>query len=292
MSTLARLVGPFPYGQLAHVQSLTKFGGMENATAIFYSDNGFRNRTLDVGLIAHETAHQWFGDAVTPRRWPDVWLSEGFASYLAPLYTKLTLGDSAFVASMRRIRDEIIASPVVEQRPVVDSVGAETPIALLNENSYQKGAFVLHMLRAEVGDSAFFRALRDYQRQFRHATATTDDFRLVMEKRHGASLAPFFAQWLHRPGWAELNVRWRWDEQGKQLLLAVTQGTRCPPFALPLTLVVRDANGREALVRVDLAASPTQQLRVPVSGVGAPSTLVVDPDALLLGRVAIERDDR
>lgn len=292
VSTLARLVGPFPYGQLSHVQSLTKFGGMENATAIFYSDNAFRNRTLSVGLVAHETAHQWFGDAVTPRRWPDVWLSEGFASYLDPLYTKLTLGDSAFRASMRRIRDEIIAAPVVEQRPVVDSVGAETPLALLNENSYQKGAFVLHMLRAEVGDSAFFRGLRDYQRRYRHATATTDDFRAVMEKRHGVSLAPFFAQWLHRPGWAELNMRWRYDEQGKQLLLAVTQGTRFPPFAVPLTLVVRDAGGREAIVRVDLAASGMQQVRVSVPGIGTPASVVVDPDVLLLARVAVARDDR
>ncbi len=292
VSTLARLVGPFPYQQLAHVQSLTKFGGMENATAIFYSDNAFRNRTLAVGLIAHETAHQWFGDAVTPRRWPDVWLSEGFASYLAPLYTKLTVGDSAFLASMRRIREEIIAAPVVEQRPVVDSVGAETPLALLNENSYQKGAFVLHMLRAEVGDSAFFRGLRDYQRQFRHATATTDDFRFVMEKRHGASLATFFDQWLHRPGWAELNVRWRWDDAGKQLLLAVTQGTRFPPFAMPLTLVVRDASGRESIVRVELTATASQQIRVAVQGIGTPSTIEVDPDVRLLGRAAVDRDDR
>ncbi len=291
-STLARMVGPFPYSHLAHVQSLTRFGGMENATAIFYSDKLFKTRTLPTGLIAHETAHQWFGDAVTPRSWPDVWLSEGFASYLEPLYLRASQGDSAFRDAMRTIRDEIIAAPVVEQRPVVDSVGAETPMALLNENSYQKGAFALHMLRAEIGDSAFFRALRDYQVRYRHATANTDDFRRIVEARHGASVAPFFAQWLHRPGWAELGIRWRWDASSSTLLLAVTQGTRFPPFAVPLTLVLRDASGRESIARVDVAAVASQQLRVTVQGTGVPAELVVDPDVLLLGRVVLERDGK
>lgn len=286
--TLSRMVGPFPYSRLSHVQSATRFGGMENATAIFYSDNAFRNRTLGVPLVAHETAHQWFGDAVTPRRWPDVWLSEGFASYLTPLYISATQGDSAFLASMRRIRDEIIAAPVVEQRPVVDSVGAETPMALLNENSYQKGAFVLHMLRDEVGDSAFFRALRDYQAKFRHATATTDDLRRAMERRHGASLESFFAQWLHRPGWAEVGVRWRWDATAGALRITVSQGRRFPPFALPLVLVVRDASGREAIVRTNIAAELQQEIVVPVRGIGAAVALDIDPDVLLLGRVRVE----
>ena len=288
--TFAKLAGPYAYTRLAHVQSATRFGGMENATAIFYSDNAFRNRSLGVPLVAHETAHQWFGDAVTPRRWPDLWLSEGFASYLTPLYLRTTRGDSAFLTAMRAIREEIIAAPVVEQRPVVDSVGAETPTALLNANSYQKGAFVLHMLRAEVGDSAFFRALRDYQARYRNATATTDDFRRIVERRHGASLDAFFAQWLHRPGWAELGVRWRWDASASTLRLTVSQGTRFAPFAVPLTLVVRDADGRESVVRVNIAAQLQQELTVPVRGIRTPTSIGVDPDVLLLGRIKLERD--
>jgi aminopeptidase N len=146
----ARTVGPFPYEQLNHLQSATRFGGMENATAIFYSDNAFKNRNVGLQLIAHETVHQWFGDAVTPRRWQDLWLSEGFASYFAPLYLRHSEGDSAFRAAMRRIRDQIVADEVVATRPVVDTVGAKTPLTLLNANSYQKGAFVLHMLRARL----------------------------------------------------------------------------------------------------------------------------------------------
>ena len=85
VSYFESLVGPFPYGKLAHVQSATRFGGMENASAIFYAYDLFTTRRMSVGLIAHETAHQWFGDAVTEREWAHLWLSEGFATYFAAL---------------------------------------------------------------------------------------------------------------------------------------------------------------------------------------------------------------
>jgi aminopeptidase N len=188
ISTFNSLVGPYAYSELAHVQSATRFGGMENATAIFYSDQAFQRRSVGVGLIAHETAHQWFGDAVTPRRWPDLWLSEGFATYLAAVYTQRTRGDSAFREEMGNIRKTVIAAKVVAERPVVDTVGGETPMTLLNANSYQKGGFVLHMLRTRIGDAAFFGALRDYQNSHRNGTATTYDLRRALERRSGASL--------------------------------------------------------------------------------------------------------
>ena len=202
VSTFASLVGPFVYTRLSHVQSATRFGGMENATAIFYSDRAFRDNAVGVGLIAHETAHQWFGKAVTPRRWADLWLSEGVSTYLAAVYTQRSRGDSAFRMELQRLRREIIAAPVVAQRPVVDSVGGEAPLTMLNANSYQKGGFVLHMLRVHMGDGAFFGALRDYQGQHRHGTAVTDDLRRAFEHRSGSTLESFFYQWLHRPGWA------------------------------------------------------------------------------------------
>src|SRR5207237_588259 len=95
----ATRIAPFPYEKLAHLQSATRFGGTQNASAIFYSDDLFRNRGAnDEGVIAHETAHQWFGDAVTEREWPHLWLSEGFATYFAALWALHAHGDSAFRA--------------------------------------------------------------------------------------------------------------------------------------------------------------------------------------------------
>ena len=114
----SRLVGPFPYEKLAHVQSSTRFGGMENASAIFYSDGTVSRRWNGEETIAHETAHQWFGDAVTEREWPHVWLSEGFATYFAALWTRAARGDSAFAQQMARIRATILADTDVRSRGV------------------------------------------------------------------------------------------------------------------------------------------------------------------------------
>jgi aminopeptidase N len=287
VTTFADWLGAFPYPRLSHVQSATRFGGMENASAIFYSDQAFRSGTVNTSLIAHETAHQWFGDAVTPRRWADLWLSEGFATFLAAAYTQRSRGDSAYLDELRRIRAEILAAPVVATRPVVDSVGAETPLTLLNANSYQKGGFVLHMLRARIGDAAFFGALRDYQRAYRHGTATTDDFRRAAERRSGASLGAFFGQWLHRPGWAALTISWNWRPETGTLALQVMQGTTFPPFAVPLTLRVRQADGTTKDVRINLTAQASQSLLVPLAGVRDIESLTADPRVELLGRVEL-----
>ena len=289
VETFSKLVGPFAYDRLTHVQSATRFGGMENATAIFYSDRAFRTNNVGVSLIAHETAHQWFGDAVTPQRWQDVWLSEGFATYFAALYTQRSRGDSAFLAEMRKIREQIIAAPEVATRPVVDTVGAGTPLTLLNTNSYQKGGFVLHMLRARLGDSAFFGALRAYQRQYRHRTATTDDLRRAFEQRSGQSLATFFSQWLHQPGWTDLSVTWTWKADQSALMLRVQQGAQFAPRALPLELVVRDEAGRDHLITANVEATAAQTLTIPVAGVRDIGSLSADPRVRVLGRVELLR---
>ena len=101
----AQMVAPFPYEKLAHVQSFTRYGGMENASAIFYANDLFQRRDVSTGIIAHETAHQWFGDAVTPRSWGHLWLSEGFASYFEQLWVQKSEGTDAFRKGMMTLRD-------------------------------------------------------------------------------------------------------------------------------------------------------------------------------------------
>jgi len=280
----SRLVAPFPYEKLAHLQSSTRYGGMENAGAIFYSDGAFRRRSVRAGLIAHETAHQWFGDAVTAREWPHVWLSEGFATYFAELWTEHAAGDSAFRASMTRIRDQIVRAEEVATRPVIDTTQTNL-MELLNTNSYQKGGWTLHMLRALVGDSAFFTGIRSYYLANRHSTALTDDLQRAVEGASGRALGWFFDQWLRRPGYAEVTTSWRFDPEQRRVVATIAQGNRFGHYRFPLTVAVTDANGRERRATIDVPAAATATIVVPLDVDAAPRGVTFDPDVRVLGTV-------
>jgi aminopeptidase N len=278
---MARLVAPFPYEKLAHVQSSTIYGGMENASAIFYDERLFRNHAMNVGLISHETAHQWFGDAVTERDWPHLWLSEGFATYFSALWTEHAQGDSAFRAQMATTRAQIFAdSAAVPRRPVIDTI--ETKLtALLNVNSYQKGGWTLHMLRRLVGDSAFFRGIRQYYRAHKHSTAVTDDLRQELEATSGRPLGWFFDQWLRRPGYAMPVVSWSYDSTASRLTVTVSQEqSRFGAYRFPLTLAIYDSSGSMRREQVEVAAQPRTTVQLPVAV--RPARIVPDPDVDLL----------
>jgi len=280
------LVGPFPYEKLAHLQSATRFGGMENATAIFYADALFRTGRMGEGIIAHETAHQWFGDAVTEREWPHLWLSEGFATYFAALWTRHAHGDSAFRRDMQNIRSEILADTMaVPTHSVIDTAQRQL-LALLNVNSYQKGGFVLHMLRRQVGDSAFFAALRNYYSNYRDGTALSADLRAAMEQASGQKLDWFFHQWLERPGYPEIDVTWSSDSSSHQVMLDVVQGSRFGAFRFPLTVEVHGTDESVRRATVLVPAEPRAHLTLPVA-VPAPRIIVADPDVEVLARIAI-----
>ncbi len=215
----SRRIAPFPYAELRHVESLTRFGGMENSTAIFYDEKGYRARRTREGVVAHETMHQWFGDAVTEADWHHVWLSEGFATYGEALWAEHVAGDSGLQATMQRFKAEILAS-AVKDRPILDS--AETkPMAMLNTNSYQKGSWVLHSLRGLLGDEAFFRGLTQYYRAYEHKNALSSDFARVMSQAARQELGWFFRQTLTQPGYPILEVQTELD--GGHLLLSIRQ---------------------------------------------------------------------
>jgi aminopeptidase N len=283
----ATQVAPFPYEKLAHVQSSTRFGGMENAGAIFYSDDLFRKRgASDEGVIAHETAHQWFGDAVTEREWPHLWLSEGFATYFAALWTQRARGDSAFRADMSRIRGRVLDDTMaVPTRPVIDTVTTDL-LDLLNRNSYEKGGFVLHMLRGEVGDTAFFAGLRDYYIRHKHSTALTADLQSSLEKVSGKTLGGFFDQWLRRPGYPEIELTWS-DSALTSLSIGITQSGRYGLFEFPLRLALVDPNGNVRRVEVGVPAQLVTRIVLPVSG--SVERIDADPDVQLLARITVKK---
>ncbi len=286
VEVMQRLIGPFPYEKLAHVQSSTRFGGMENSSAIFYAEKPYVERRMGEGVVRHETSHQWFGDAVTPRDWPHLWLSEGFATYFDAVIGAALDGDTVLANHMRANAETYFNSDVTD-RPIVDSGFAADPMKLLNANSYPKGAWVLHVLRGLIGDRPFFDGLRTYYRTYGDSTATSEDFQRVMEDASGTELSWFFHQWLHQPGYPQLDVSWQYDAGAGRVLVGISQ--RQKPewglFRLPvLTMEFRGADGavlrrdvavtgggRETFARFDLPFAPTE--------------VRVDPDGKLLLRV-------
>jgi aminopeptidase N len=279
----SQTVAPFPYAKLAHIVGATRFGGMENSGAIIYSRTLFDPREGAplsprfgvrrglVELIAHETAHQWFGDAVTPATWSDLWLSEGFATYYAGLFVEHTGGRDAFREYMRRKGEEYLKYEQTRRAPIHDRE-TEDLNELLNANNYQKGAWVLHMLRAELGDAAFFRGIRAYYRAHLHRNATTEDLRAALERASGRRLREFFARWVYASGHPRYEAAWSWEERtpnrGGVLVLTLKQTQAGDgahfPNTVPVEISTRAGTrrikltpaGRETVARISLPRRP------------------------------------
>lgn len=262
----ADYVGPFAYQKLAHVEAAGMGGGTEHASAIFYGEKGI---TAGNGPVVHEVAHQWFGNAVTENDWNDIWLSEGFATYFTLLYTEHAEGRDAFAEGLRRRRATVLkVEAALPNTPIVhvnldDAVREPT-----NQLVYQKGAWMLHMLRAHVGTETFWRGIREYYRRYMNGTASTDDFRQVMEQASAQDLAWFFRQWLNRPGVPTLSGTWRYDAAAREVVVAVRQMQVAEPYRLSLgvglspaggglpSVVQMNIDGREATLRIPAATEP------------------------------------
>jgi aminopeptidase N len=287
VEAMQRLVGSFPYEKLTHVESSTKFGGMENASAIFYADRPYVERRMGEGVVRHETAHQWFGDAVTERDWHHLWLSEGFASYFDWVIGAALDGDSVLDRGMRANADSYFRSRVVD-RPIIDTAEHDL-LKLLNANNYQKGSWVLHMLRGQIGDSAFWRGIREYYRRYRDSTALSGDFERVMEESSGQTLDWFFRQWLYQPGYPQLDCRWVYDGASHRVALTVsqTQPAAWGVFRLPQVAVEMRGEGG-AVVRRGMALAG-RETRVTFGVSLAPTDLRIDPDGRLLAQALVRR---
>lgn len=237
-----QMIGPYEYEKLANVQSTTRYGGMENAGCIFYDENAINGKRSSENLIAHEIAHQWFGNSVSESDWTHIWLSEGFATYYTNIYIEKSRGIEAMQQQMIKDRTKVIDFSKRYDHPVVDSNYANLN-DLLNPNSYQKGAWFLHMLRRKMGDDMFFIGVNDYYKNFRLSNASTTDFKTYMEKNSGMELSKFFEQWLFTAGHPILKTNCTLDK--KKLSITIEQKQEDNLFEFPLLIELVLKNGEK-----------------------------------------------
>ncbi|MFZ9504705.1 MAG: M1 family aminopeptidase [Cyclobacteriaceae bacterium] len=274
-------IGPYAYERLANIQSNSVSGGMEAASAILYSESSVSGKKDPRwrNVVIHEIAHQWFGNAVTEFDWDDVWLSEGFATYFTLVYLEHSAGHDEFVRGLIKSREQIIS--YLSKNP-------DSPIVHNNLNdmskvtsalTYQKGAWVLHMLRHKVGEVNFQRGIRSYYKKYFNGNATTNDFRQEMEQASGMDLMAFFKQWLNRDGLPNIKARWKWDPKTKELLVTVSQ-KQSLPFSFPLEFGIRSEDQNIQILKAAVDKSESS-FSFPMEK--RPLSVSLDPQTKLLG---------
>src|SRR5262245_9240119 len=272
-------VGPYSYEKLAHVQAAGISGGTEHASNIFYGEKGVASGRAPV---VHEVAHQWFGDAVTEKDWDDVWLSEGFATYFTHLFNEHFSGRDAFVRGLKEDIPIIVAGQkALPDEPVIHRNLSDMG-EVLNRLVYQKGGWVLHMLRGTIGTDKFWTGIREYYRRYQNQNASTDDFRQVMEATSGMPLSWFFDQWLKRPGMPSLRGSWRYDAAAKQVLIELAQLQGGAPYRLPIEIGLVGANGQPRVEKVELNAETGQ---FTIAAAEEPTSVTLDPNTWVLMQV-------
>jgi aminopeptidase N len=271
------IIGKYPYEKLANVQSTTIFGGMENASCIFYAEKSVTGKGNDEALLAHEIAHQWFGNSVTECNWSHLWLSEGFATFFANVYYEKQYGIDALHNRLIRERDKVINWPGTLIIPIIPN-NSSNPKAQLNPVTYEKAAWVLHMLRSKIGDTLFFKGIRNFFSQFTNKTACTEDFIKIMETVSGEDLNEFFNQWLYKPGYPVLQLKWHYNSEQKLLQISIDQMQQ-EIFKMPLEILVIESN---QLLKIRLnAKSNSFSFKLDK----APVKIIIDPGLKVFGKI-------
>jgi aminopeptidase N len=268
------------------------FGGMENTTAttmyehIIYDARAAIDVTSD-DLIAHELAHQWFGDYVTCRDWPEAWLNEGFATYMEHVFREKHLGKDEYFYGVKADLEAYVGEAQGRYRRAIVCRDYDAPLDLFDRHLYEKGGLVLHMLRTELGDTLFWAGVKLYLTRHARGVVETRDLMRALEDASGRSLGRFFEQWVFQPGHPELEVEVTWDKElltvsAKQQQAATDGVALVFDLTLDVDVVVAGKRERHPLAlgaRSDVFAIPCKV---------RPDFVVVDPLARILGDVRVK----
>ncbi|KAA9036098.1 M1 family metallopeptidase [Ginsengibacter hankyongi] len=280
-------IGPYVYEKIANIQA-TSHGGMETASAIFYTENlvtgkraeGLRN------VVTHELAHQWFGNSVTESTWDDAWLSEGFATFFTLLYREHTYGHDDYIKGLLNAKKMVYA--YYEKDPhysiVADRSAEKGPVT--SAITYQKGAWFLHMLRDSIGNENFHKGIQSYYSHFMNSNATTNDFLHEMEQASGKDLKAFFDQWLYHSENLMIKGNWKYDPAKKQVIVKFDQSQKTHyVFDVPVEIGIYQTGSPVPKISKFRMNSKTAQFAIPVDT--RPEKVVFDPRTVLLAMVEL-----
>ena len=284
MEFFSDYIGPFAYEKLANVQSNSVKGGMESATAIFYSDvsvTGDRSVRWR-NVVIHEVAHQWFGNCVTEYDWDDVWLSEGFATYFTLMFREHAYGRDDFVNGLNDAKRLVYNHYKTDKESsIVHNNLKEMKDVLTYSLQYQKGAWVLHMLRNYIGEDNFRKGIRNYYKKYYNSTTTTNQFKTEMEVVSGMSLDTFFDQWLYKGGNMVLDGNWKFDEKKGRIEVNLNQVQNDGYlFEMPVELGIsyNDKN----LEKIQTVKLEKEKGRFYIASDSKPISIKIDPNTKLL----------
>jgi aminopeptidase N len=237
-----------------------QFGGMENITATTMADSEILMarfvfaRPLVEDLVSHELSHSWFGNLVTCRNWSELWLNEGFATYMEAVFREKMYGRANYIEKIESDASEFftyISLREESQHALFNKLAnPQNDDTLFTPITYQKGSVVIHMLREEIGDEAFWKGINVYLNRFKFANVETPDLQNVLEEVSGKKLDWFFKQWVYQTGFPKLNVQPLYNQKQKILTLNFSQiqkGNEDMPkeFTLPLEIEILSSNGKE-----------------------------------------------
>ena len=271
-------VGPYSYAKLANMQAKTQWGGLENAGNISYFENSVTGKNEVEGLIAHEIAHQWFGNSASENDWNHVWLSEGFATYFAILYLEEIYGNQKRKEELALDRKQIINYYGINPSPIVDP-SITDPLKVLSVNTYQKGGWVLNMLRHRLGNEIFWKGIRQYYKTYQNSNAMTVDFQNVMQEVSGENLKDFFQQWIFTKGFPE--IKWDWKYVKGKLKLSIEQLQKHHTFKFPMEIGIKI----EESVRIETVQIKEKSQEFEIDLSSRPDEVKLDPELWLLHNV-------
>ena len=276
-------IGPFAFEKLANVEANSVGGATELATCIFYSDKSVTGERTHYWqtTIAHEIAHHWFGNCVTEQNWDDAWLSEGFATYFSFMFIGHAYGHDALTDEMLAARKKVFSyyEKHKDYRIVHDHLADMNQVT--NIQAYQKGAWILHMLRAKLGDEAFQKGIRLYYRDHFNGNATTSDFKRAMESASGMQLDTFFTQWLYRGGNPKLSCKYTCSNSRRSLHLEIKQ-VQNDGFIFNLPVEIGLYYQGQALPEIKKVNINSLSVVFDIPLTRAPLKIVVDPRTVLL----------